>query len=268
MMRSRRRGFKMSKMADIDEVMYSCGLEILHPGGLEKTDEMARMCGIGRDKNVLDIGSGKGTTACYLARKYICRVVGIDLSERMVRYAYQTAKKKRIDDRVSFQKADALNLPFEDESFDIVLAECTTVLINKEEALSEFRRVTKPGGHIGDLEMTWKKSPSSKLVERVYDIWEGFRTMTLEEWKELFEGVGLVDVRTADFSETIPDMERVIKTELGMTGRTKMCCKLLLRSDLRKAMIESSRIFKDYADYIGYGYVVGRKGQRDFQQLL
>lgn len=249
----------MSKMADIDEVMYSCGLEILHPGGLEKTDEMARMCGIGRDKNVLDVGSGKGTTACYLARKYECKVVGIDSSERMVQYAHETAEKRRVDDRVSFQKADAQNLPFEDENFDITLAECTTVLINKEEALSEFFRVTKPGGFIGDLEMTWQKSPPSVLAERVYDIWEGFRTMTLEEWKELFEGIGLVDVRTVDFSEAIPDMERVMKTELGIKGRIKMCCKLLLRSDLRKAMNESSRIFRDYADYIGYGYVVGRK---------
>ena len=46
----------MGKMADIDEMMYSCGLEILHPGG---TDEMVRMCKISKDKKVLDIGFGK-----------------------------------------------------------------------------------------------------------------------------------------------------------------------------------------------------------------
>ena len=49
----------MGKMADIDEMMYSCGLEILHPGGIEKTDEMVRMCKISKDKKVLDIGFGK-----------------------------------------------------------------------------------------------------------------------------------------------------------------------------------------------------------------
>jgi cyclopropane fatty-acyl-phospholipid synthase-like methyltransferase len=62
----------MGKMADIDELMYSCGLEILHPGGIEKTDEMARACKIEKGKKVLDIGSGKGVTACYLAQKYQC----------------------------------------------------------------------------------------------------------------------------------------------------------------------------------------------------
>jgi len=38
------------KIADVDEFLYSCGLEILHPGDLEKTDEMARMCKIGKGK--------------------------------------------------------------------------------------------------------------------------------------------------------------------------------------------------------------------------
>ena len=49
----------MGKMADIDEIRYSCGLEILHPGGIKKTDEMVRMCKISKDKKVLDIGFGK-----------------------------------------------------------------------------------------------------------------------------------------------------------------------------------------------------------------
>jgi len=84
----------MGKMADIDEMMYSYGLEILHLGGIEKTDEMVRMCKISKDKKVLDIGSGKGITACYLAQKYGCEIIGIDLSERMIEYAREMARKK------------------------------------------------------------------------------------------------------------------------------------------------------------------------------
>lgn len=249
----------MGKMADIDEMMYSCGLEILHPGGIEKTDEMARMCEIRKGKKVLDIGSGKGVTACYLAKKYECEVVGVDLSERMVEYAKEMAKKNGLDDRVSFRRADAHNLPFENESFNIVLAECTTVLLDKESAFSEFLRVTKSGGYISDLEMTWQKPPPKELVDKVYYVWEGFRTMTLEGWKEFYERMGMVDVKTADFSEAIPDMEKAMKKELGIKGMTKMVCKLLLQSNLRKAMNEYRKIFKEYSDYIGYGYIVGRK---------
>jgi ubiquinone/menaquinone biosynthesis C-methylase UbiE len=249
---------KMGKMADIDEVMYSCGLEVLHPGGIEKTDEMAKMCKIGKEKRVLDVGSGKGVTACFLAQKYTCEVVGVDLSERMTGYARKLAKKRGLD-KVSFKVADAHNLPFEDDSFDIVLVECTTVLLDKERAFSEFLRVTKPGGYIADLEMIWRKKPPDELVKRVYDVWKGFRTMTLEEWKEFFERSGLVDVKSVDFSETIPDMEKAIKKKLGIGGMIKMGFKLLLRPDLRKAMDEYREIFKEYRNYIGYGYTVGRK---------
>jgi len=250
---------KPKALADIDEIMYSCSLEILHPGGLEKTDEMAKMCQIGKGKKVLDVGSGKGVTACNLAQNYQCTIVGVDLSEKMVQYARKTASKRRLTHTVSFTKADAYNLPFDDESFDIVLAECTTVLLDKEKAFLEFLRVIKPSGYIGDLEMTWQKPPPEELVDKVYRVWEGFSTMTLEDWKGFFERMGLVDVRTVDFSETISDMEEGMKRELGPIGKIKLFCKLMMRSDLREAMREYRKLFKQYGEFIGYGYIVGRK---------
>jgi ubiquinone/menaquinone biosynthesis C-methylase UbiE len=177
----------------------------------------------------------------------------------MVKYAKKIVRKKGLDDKVSFRRADAHNLPFKDESFDVTLAECTTVLLDKEKAFSEFLRVTKPGGYIGDLEMIWQKPPPKELVDKVHDVWEGFRTMTFEEWKAFYKRMGMVNVKTVDFSETIHDMEEAMKKELGLKGMIKMGCKLLLRSDLRKAMNEYRKIFREYSDYIGYGYVVGKK---------
>ena len=61
----------------------------------------------------MDIGSGKGITACYLAQGYECEVIGVDLSERMLEYAKEMAKKKGLEDRVSFRRADAHSLPFD-----------------------------------------------------------------------------------------------------------------------------------------------------------
>lgn len=249
----------MGKMADIDELMYSCGFEVLHPGGIEKTDEMARMCGIEKNQKVLDVGAGKGVTACYLAQKYGCEVVGIDASERMVAYAKEAARNKGLLGWVDFIRADACQLPFVDESFDIVLAECTTVLLDREKAFSEFLRVTKSGGAIGDLEMTWQKAPPQELMDRVYEAWDGFTTQTLEEWQKFCEQMGMVGVQVVDFSEAIPDMERDMKSELGLKGKIKLFGKLLFRPDLRRSMNESSKIFKNYTEYIGYGYIVGKK---------
>jgi ubiquinone/menaquinone biosynthesis C-methylase UbiE len=247
-------------MADIDEVMYSCGLEILHPGGIEKTDELAMMCGVAKDKEVLDIGCGKGTTACYLAEKYGCRVVGLDCSERMVEYSRTKAREKGLEERVRFRLGDALKLPFADESFDIVIAECTTTLLDKGKAFAEFLRVTRRGGWIGDSEMTWQAPPPEELVKKLNDLWDGFSTMTPGEWKEFSERIGLVDVKTADFSKTIDDMERSMKKGLGYRGMAKMCVKLAFRPDLRKAMGEYRKLAEEYRGYIGYGCVAGKRG--------
>ncbi len=246
-------------MASVDEFLYSCGLEVLHPGGLRKTDEMARACGIGKGKRVLDVGCGKGVTACYLAQKYDCYVVGIDVSERMIEYARELARMKGLEDKVNFRVADAHNLPFEDNSFDIVIAECTTVLLDKERAFREFIRVLKPGGHIGDLEMMWRREPPKELVQRAYEVWEGFQTMTLKEWKGFFEKLGLVNIIAVDFTDEIPDMGRAFVKELGVVGLTKFLCKLVLRPDVLKAMLEYMEIFRKYKDYIGYCYVIGQK---------
>lgn len=87
----------MSRAADLDEIMYNCGLEMLHPGGLEKTDEMARICQIGADKTLLDIGAGRGASSCYLARKYRCYVIGIDPSERMIRACQERAARAALE---------------------------------------------------------------------------------------------------------------------------------------------------------------------------
>jgi len=67
--------------------------------------------------------------------------------------------------------------------------------------------------------------------------------MTLEKWKDFFERMGLVEVKAVDFSEEIPDMEKAMMKELGIKGMVKMACTLLVRSDLRRAMIEYWNIF-------------------------
>lgn len=250
----------MGKLADIDEMMYSCGAEVLHPGGLEKTDEMARMCGAAKGKRVLDIGSGKGATACYLAQRFECDVVGLDASERMITYAEKNVARKGLDTCVRFIQADAHSLPFEAGRFDIVFIECTTTLLPDQElAFQEFLRVTAPGGCIGDLEMTWREPPPEQLVTTVLDVWEGFRTKTIEEWKAFFTGMGMGEVEGVDFSDLMPKMERTMMRELGLKGMIKLGLKLLCHADLRRSVTKYNRIFKEYADYIGYGFVVGRK---------
>jgi len=246
-------------MANIDELMYSCGVDILHPGGLEKTFEMANDCHINKNSKVLDIGCGKGVTAIHLNQKYGCSIVGIDLSSDMIDYAQNSVHQKELTDHISFLNIDAQKLPFEDNTFDVVFAECSTVLMDKEQAFKEFIRVTKSGGIIGDLEMCWKKKPTEAIINEAFDLWDGFSTKTFEEWEDFYASQSLVDIKVVDFSDKLKQMEVFYIKALGIGGILKMSYELIKNKSLRKAMAEYNKFFKTYKDYIGYGYFVGRK---------
>ena len=68
-----------------------------HLGGLETTKELVELCHIGQDSYVLDIGSGVGATACYLAKTHGCRVMGIDLHQSMVERAIERGVGNRLE---------------------------------------------------------------------------------------------------------------------------------------------------------------------------
>ena len=127
-----------------------------HMGGLRATDQLIDLCHITRDKYVLVVGCGVGVTLCYLAKKYVCKVVGIDLSAKMVDRSKERAKRADVDDKIEFRVADAQNLPFDDGTFDVVICESVNAFINdKPKAISEYVRVIKSGGYLGLNEVSW-----------------------------------------------------------------------------------------------------------------
>src|SRR5438046_2962227 len=96
-------------------------LDQFHTRGLAATAELAGLAGIAADTSVLDVGSGVGGPARFLAATYGCRVVGIDLSRSFVDAARYLTGRTGQAGQVSFQTASALDLPFEEGRFDVVL---------------------------------------------------------------------------------------------------------------------------------------------------
>jgi SAM-dependent methyltransferase len=251
----------MASATDVDRVMYECGIQVLHPGGLEKSVAMARACGVEEGKLVLDVGAGRGVTSCHLARTYRCKVVGIDTSPAMIESAQERAKKERVKDLVSFRTADAYRLPFEDEQFDVVLIECVTTLLDRTRAFPEFVRVLRAGGRLGDLEMIYQKEPPEEFARKLRETWGGFTTMMLQGWRELFGRHGLGVIEIDDFSDLLANLSEATKRELGLLGRMKLLWKLTLHADLRRSMKEYTRIFNEGVGTFGYAYLVGVKRQ-------
>jgi ubiquinone/menaquinone biosynthesis C-methylase UbiE len=127
----------------------TAALDQFHIRGLVATAELAQRVGLRAAMNVLDAGSGLGGPSRYLAETLGCRVVGVDLIPSFVQLSRHLASRSIAADRLRYEVADLLALPYEDGRFDLVWTQ--HVLMNvgdRKRAYAEFHRVLKPGGRL------------------------------------------------------------------------------------------------------------------------
>lgn len=112
----------------------------MHPGGLSATAQVLAACDYPPESIFLDVGCGSGATLKFVHHQRHWNGFGIDLSHKLLSRVHQK------DRGFSLAQARAEQLPFADESMDVVNAECTLSLFNYDSAVREFVRVLKPTG--------------------------------------------------------------------------------------------------------------------------
>jgi arsenite methyltransferase len=126
-----------------------------HPGGLALTRRLAARLDLRPGQRVLDVASGRGSTALLLAREYDVDVTGVDLSDANVALAAGAAQAAGLTDRVRFEVGDAERLPAADATFDAVVCECAFCTFpDKPTAATQLARVLRPGGRLGVTDVT------------------------------------------------------------------------------------------------------------------
>lgn len=120
---------------------------------------------------VLDCGSGTGATGIMAARKVGSgRVILFDLSEDMLSVAREKVLRENLQERVAFRTGDMVHLPFDDNSFDVVLSTYSLCpLYDPMKGALEMYRVAKPGGRLGIGHST---EPKNVIVKRLADLVE------------------------------------------------------------------------------------------------
>src|SRR5947209_16336031 len=117
-----------------------------HGRGLEATLEIAELVEAGSADHVLDVGSGIGGPARYFARRFGCRVTGIDLTAEFCELARELTRALGLADRVAFEQGNALAMPFAGASFDGAYSMNVSMNVADKAGLyREIRRVLKPG---------------------------------------------------------------------------------------------------------------------------
>jgi len=174
------------------------GVDQFHTRGLAATAELAKLAGITADMSVLDVGSGLGGPARFLAAAHGCRVTGIDLSEQFVDAARYLTDRTGQSSRVSFQTGSALKLPFHWASFDAVLLQHVAMNISDRARLyGEIRRVLKTGGRFACFDVVlssgephyplpWARTPATSFLLTAAATREaiepaGFRTLVCQD---------------------------------------------------------------------------------------
>lgn len=137
-------------------------LDHFHTGGLRASRDLIGLARIRAEDRVLDIGAGLAGPARLLASALGCRVDCLEMSPDFCAGAALLNRLTGLEDRIKVHKGSALDLPFPDDSFDVVWMQNVGMNIaDKRKLYAEIARVLKPGGRFAFQEMAAGKAVAS-----------------------------------------------------------------------------------------------------------
>lgn len=234
-----------------------------HNGGRAATDELLALSHIENAREVLNVGCGIGISSAYIAKKHGCRVVGVDISEKMIEWSRKRAHLERVEDKVEFRVADILDLPFEDARFDAVIVESVIGFVDdKTRAIQECRRVTRPGGYVALNETFFTEEPTPEISEIVRREM-GVDIPMVQTWQALWEASGLQDrvirLHPIDARHEIRDRLQWIGARWALKAFGRLLRLYLTQPAARQSLKAQFGSSAAWFNTMGYGIFVGRK---------
>lgn len=198
-----------------------------HPGGLKLTERLGQLLQLDSRSRVLDVASGRGTSAIFLAERFGCAVVGLDYGQHNADRANSEAAARGLSALVHFEQGDAESLSFPDGSFDAVICECAFCTFpEKSRAAREFARVLKPGGRVGISDLTRANELPKELEGLLAWIACIADAQPIEKYVDWFRCAGFAPQATEVHDEALIEMVRQIQAKLLgveiMSGLKKM----------------------------------------------
>ena len=171
-------------------------------------------------ENIIDVGCGIGGSTLHLAQKFGSKATGITLSPVQAFRAKERAAEAGLDDRVRFEVANALEMPFQDDTFDWVWSlESGEHMPDKSKFLAECYRVLKPGGKI--ILATWCHRETDSLagnltVNEIAHLKEIYRVyclpyvISLSEYRAIALKCGFNELKSDDWSIAVAPFWNVV----------------------------------------------------------
>jgi ubiquinone/menaquinone biosynthesis C-methylase UbiE len=186
-----------------------------HPGGLELTERLGNKLQLRPEVHLLDVASGRGASALFLAERFGCHVTGVDYTPQLVASVKDRAAMAGLSHLVCFERADAEELPFEDQSFDAILCECSfCTFSSKPKAAAEFARLLRPGGRLGLSDLTRSGSLPQELNTLFTWVACIADARPLQDYIEMISNAGLKVTDTENHDRALADMVQEIRHKL------------------------------------------------------
>ncbi|EEX51315.1 class I SAM-dependent methyltransferase [Pasteurella dagmatis] len=251
----------MSKEEVGHNFLARLGKTRLRPGGKRATDWLIANGDFSADKKVLEVACNMGTTAIGLAKQYGCHIEGVDLDEHALEKAKENIVNEGLQDLIHVQRANAMKLPFPDNSFDIVVNEAMLTMLPieaKKKAIAEYLRVLKPNGFLLTHDVMLVTDNQQQILENIRDAINVTVTpLTKEGWKNLFSECGFRNVETYSGEMTLLSPKGLIYDE-GVLGTFKII-KNALKSENRKQFKKMFKTFNDPKDKLNFIAVCSQK---------
>lgn len=176
-------------------------------------DEALKFADVSAVTRGVDVGCGIGGSSRYIAKKFGASMEAVTLSPRQASRGNELSASAGLGDKVHLQVANALDMPFDDGSFDLVWSmESGEHMPEKPRFVGELCRVCAPGGRIivvtwchrdlapGETSLSWDEQ---LILDRISDAYYLPKWCSVADYKALFEEEGFEDVRTADWSDEV-----------------------------------------------------------------
>lgn len=235
------------------DMLTRLGAGSAHPGGFTATMEQLRRFPLPPESRVLEVGCGTGRTSCHLAKQGHT-VTGLDIRPEMLTKARIRSEKEEL--QLDFIEGSITALPFDDDTFDIVLAESVTNFADIPSAIKEYHRVLKPGGVLYDREVIISEAIPEDVFMKLTSFFGFGGLLTEEAWTALLGAsfsVFQVEDRSsfqehmAEDQSVHPDLHQIIDQQA------------IFDVSIWRTSLEHDELILDNRDYISYALFVARK---------
>ncbi len=249
--------------------LATLGKKRLRPGGKLATNFLIKNSNLNNETKILEVACNQGTSAIGLLKKYKeLTITACDIDKEVLKKALLNAKNNGVENRISFLEGDATNLPFADNSFDVIINEAMLTMLpisKKEKAISEYFRVLKPGGLLLTQDVYLKTDDLDKQKEIIADLsrmlYIHTNPLTKNNWEQLFKKNGFDIYKNLTGKMSLLNPVGLIRDE-GFIDSIK-----LIRNGLKKAnkkrFTEMYKTFKKHNKNIGFLASIVKKPKKD-----